>query len=208
MSRGYAKHWLVLGPIVLGIGVGLLLNAIGLMPKPDLRVRWTIPVKQAAEYVPPATQKSGDEVVFIYIGSSTCQWSNVAGLPDRIKQLKRDLFAQAQASGLAFASIGVARDGVAADGMDYLQRFGSFDEVMSGRGWVNSGVQQYMFGAMPGPAITPQVVVVRRTLRYQAGLVVVQSDSVLARMAGVGEIMEWSGRLSNLDAVLEPAGVP
>lgn len=207
MKSRYRRFWLVLSPIALGIGIGIVLNATGLMPKPDVAVSWTIPVKQAAEYVPPATQKAGDELVFVYIGSSTCRWSNVAGLPNHIKLLKRELFGQAQISDLAFASIGVARDGIAADGIDYLRRFGDFDEVMSGRGWVNSGVQQYMFGNMPGPAMTPQVVVVRRTLNYRAGLVVVQHDSVLVRRVGTQEIMQWNGKLAYVDTI-ESVGVP
>ena len=208
MNNRYGKCWLVLSPIALGVGIGMVLSAMGLMPRPEVDVRWTVPVREAAEYVPPATQKAGNELVFVYIGSSSCRWSNVAGLPDHIKLLKREVFRQAQVSDVAFASIGVARDGIAADGIEYLRRFGYFDEVMSGRGWANSGLQQYMFGDMPGPAMTPQVVVVQRTLNYRAGLVVVEHDSVLVRRAGIREIEEWDGRLMYLDTPPKSADVP
>lgn len=205
MSTARTRRWLVPCLIGIGIGMGFTLNSVGLMPTPHVSIRWTFPIKEAAEYVPPATQRSGDEIVLVYIGASTCRWSNVPDLPASVKHLKRRIFAEAQARGAAFASIGIARDEVAADGVKYLRRFGDFDELMSGRGWVNSGVQQYVFGDMPGRAMTPQIIVVWRTLEYKSGRVIVRRSRLVARKTGVEAIRSWDGALTSLPNI---AAVP
>ncbi len=185
---------LVLLAVLPGLGLGFGLSVLGLMPVPDVRVRWTVPVIEAGRYAPAAAQEAGEEIVLVYVGSSKCAWSNAPELPGIVRALKRDLLARARAEGRGFAAAGVARDVRAAAGLAHLEKFGAFDEVMAGRSWANAGVQKYMYGNMPGPGATPQILVVARTLDYDHGHVSISDERVLARAVGLEEITEWAAK--------------
>lgn len=189
---GHMSRWrIVLLPVVVGICLGFGLTTIGVMPMPDLSVRWRVPVVEAGRYRPLAAVR-GEEIALVYVGSSTCAWSNAEALPGIVQDLKLNVLARARDEGKGFAAIGVAQDAVAANGVDHLSKFGEFDEIVAGRGWANIGVQKYVYGNMPGPGGTPQILVVARTLSHDTGHVVVGGERVLARMVGLNEITEWA----------------
>jgi len=130
----------------------------------------------------------------VYIGSSTCGWSNVPELPGVVEDLKRGVYGWAKEEQLDFAAIGIGRDMSVSAGLRHLEKFGLFDEVVAGRSWANAGVQEYVYGDMSGPGVTPQVVVLlRRTDYMSTGRVVMEANRVLIRLAGLREILEWSG---------------
>lgn len=178
-------------PIVIGVSVGFALTTIGVMPIPEVRVRWRVPVVEAGLYRPVAAVP-GEEIALVYVGSSTCAWSNAEELPAMVQGLKQALLARARQAGRGFSSIGIAQDALVSNGVEHLSRFGKFDEIVAGRGWANSGIQKYVYGDLPGPAGTPQVLVVERSLSYETGHVVVGGERVLARMVGLTEIAEWA----------------
>ncbi|MCY3599679.1 MAG: hypothetical protein OXN85_06885, partial [Gemmatimonadetes bacterium] len=80
---------------------------------------------------------------------------------------------------------------VVQNGLEHLERFGPFDEVTAGRGWLNMGVLEYIYGDLPGVAATPQVIVVERTVKRD-GEWRIEDQRVLARRAGLDEIEEWA----------------
>lgn len=182
------RNWTTLA-LITGVGIGFLLGLRGLLPIPE--IRWRLPAR-AAEYAPAHSMNPGPELALVYVGSSTCGWSNVPELPEMIKDLKRELGNRADDLGMSFAAVGVARDMVAADGIRHLEKFGDFDEVMSGRGWANIGVLKYVYGEEgEGPGVTPQVLVVERSLDDAGGHVALGADRVVLRKAGLNEIREW-----------------
>ncbi len=73
-----------------------------------------------------------------------------------------------------------------------MNKFGPFDEVMSGRSWANTGVLKYVFEDLPGPAATPQVVLVERMLNARDRSYSVAEERVLARAVGLEEIKRWA----------------
>ena len=177
------KYWVL---AAAGILAGYGLGSNGLMPDVDITVR--LPAVEAGLYQPSGRLPDGEELTLVYIGSSSCVWSNADELPGMIESLKHDLEAQAAARGIDFAAIGVAVDQVAADGLEHLDGFGAFDEVVAGRSWANTGVATYVYGDIPGKAATPQVIVLERTLdRDDAGMRYV-TDRVLTRASGLLEI--------------------
>lgn len=189
---GHFGNWrAVLLPVVIGVCLGFGLTAIGAMPMPDVRVRWRVPVVEAGRYRPVAALP-GEEIALVYVGSSTCAWSNAEELPAIVHDLKLRLLTRAREEGKGFAAIGVAQDAVASNGVEHLLKFGEFDEIAAGRGWANIGVQKYVYGNMPGPGGTPQILVVARNLGHETGHVVVDGERVLARMVGLNEITEWA----------------
>lgn len=175
----------------VGLTIGFVAGSTGVMPMPKMSLQWSIPVVEAGRYVPSASSRAGTEIVFVYVGSSTCGWSNTRDMPDYVDYLKQRLNRHAQDRGLAFAAIGIARDRVVEDGLEHLKKFGAFDEVTTGRGWANLGVQRYVYGEMPGQGATPQVAVLLRRLDYVSGHVVVTDQDVLVRKVGVAEIAQW-----------------
>ena len=195
-DRKNAKRQMAkLGIVALAVGsvLGFSLDSIGLLPVPDIDVQWVVPAMAASDYAPGAPLAPGDETVLVYVGSSTCGWSNVPELSSMLRSLKSRMHERAIAKGRRFAAIGIARDVVAADGIAHLAKFGAFDEVMAGNSWGNRGIQQYIYGTgdMAGPAATPQVIVVSRKLEYSTGHVSIADERVVLRKTGLDAILHW-----------------
>ena len=100
---------------VLALALGFALGLVGYVPTPDIDLRWSIPAAEPNTYMPAAKTNAGEELVLIYIGSSSCHWSNVSQLPALIRKLKLDLQVRAEAQGQSFSTMGVARDMYAAE---------------------------------------------------------------------------------------------
>lgn len=65
---------------------------------------------EAREYSRSASLQPGRELVLVYIGGSTCGWSNVPELPKIVKSLKRHFQSLAIDNGMQFSAVGIARD--------------------------------------------------------------------------------------------------
>ena len=178
------------------LGTGFLLGVFGLVPKPDidLAVQWSIPALARESYTPTARTDSGSELVFVFVGSSSCSWSNRPELRDFVRTARLAVRDKSIAEDIGFAAVGVARDVVASKGIAHLAAFGEFDEIMAGRGWLNSGVLRYIYGDLPGPAATPQILVVERRVVVDQGQRSVAGERVVARHAGLAEIRKWVDR--------------
>lgn len=177
------------------LGTGFILGTVGLVPKPDidLGVRWSLPALAREAYVPSARTDSGSELVFVFVGSSGCSWSNRPELPEMVRTAKLAVRDRSRAEDKGFAAIGIAKDVVPSKGIAHLAAFGDFDEVMAGRGWLNAGVLRYVYDDLPGPAATPQIIVVARDVLVDRGQRAILDERVVARMTGLAEIREWVG---------------
>lgn len=134
-----------------------------------------------------AAVNGGPELVFLYIGSSTCAPSNAPSLAPALEQLREIARAEAERREVGFATIGIARDRSARAGMDHLSKFGTWDEVLSGRGWLNTGIIKYVYDDLPGRAATPQVILVERSVR-RTPTVAIEHEAVVFRRVGLDEI--------------------
>ncbi|MFL5383490.1 MAG: hypothetical protein ACJ8GN_13305 [Longimicrobiaceae bacterium] len=187
------------GEVLLAVGVfavAFLSSSSGAVPSPEVTLRWR-PDPGAA---PPPTGNimEGPELAMIFIGASTCRASNHEGLPAAVEQLARTLRGKAKRAGRSFTTVGVARDWDVDAGLAHLRKFGRFDEVISGRNWLNSGLLHYVWEDIPGEAATPQVVVVDRRLvdRHSSAAEggMVQDERLVARLVGWKEIRQWAER--------------
>lgn len=107
--------------VVVGLAVGYGLGSAGLLPILELDAAWSIPGEKSGRYTSStAGLRPGKELALIYVGSSSCPWSNVPGLPEAVERSKLELQAEAEANGWGFSAIGVARDGVVANGLAHL----------------------------------------------------------------------------------------
>lgn len=181
---------LSVGTVLGGACLGVLMEHRGWIRWPEVSVQWEHQLDDAA-YRPATVQGENEEIALIYIGSSSCGWSNQPELVETIKELKVLLASRAQDLGLGFAAVGIATDVVAGAGIRHLDEFGAFDEVISGRGWSNAGVREYIFEAIPGPAATPQILMVHRTIDSDDDSPTVLGEQLLTRKLGLRQIADW-----------------
>lgn len=146
-----------------------------------------------ARYAPTYTIVPGDEVALVYVGKSSCGFSNVDDLPESLDRARRVLKSRAEDAGLAFTAIGVANDAVPEAGWKHLHRFGRFDQVITGAASVNLGMQRYVLQDFPSISATPQIVIVRRTREAGPGVTPrVHHEQLLSRLIGISEIRRWA----------------
>ncbi|HEX2191218.1 MAG TPA: hypothetical protein VHG51_20075 [Longimicrobiaceae bacterium] len=150
-------------------------------------------------YAPERRVREGRELAMVYIGSAACGPSNREDLPGMIEELKLRLSGRAAGSGRSFAAVGIARDWDVREGIAHLEKFGEFDEVATGRSWLNLGTLKYVWEDLPGVAATPQVLVVDRSVGEQGPgregtQYTVRDEVLIARKVGTDEIGEWLAR--------------
>ncbi|HUF51096.1 MAG TPA: hypothetical protein VMN60_09700 [Longimicrobiales bacterium] len=133
------------------------------------------------------------ETALILLVSPTCAASNDPKLPVAWKAFVAA--ARSDSPDFAISLIGVAMSSSPARGLDFLDRFGLFNEVTTGRGYFNTGGLRYMLNDFPGPAILPQVVVVRRQYAAHAdGTRYLDSEVVVRRIWGLDDIVQAADR--------------
>jgi len=165
--------------IVLGFGSTVLVRFI----RPD-----TEPYR-------PAPLVAGEELVFVFLGSSTCPGTRLPGVDSAVKTLMANYRGQAAAENKRFVAIGVSLDWQFQPGLDLLNRFGNFDEVMIGRSWLNSGIVKYVWDELPGYAAIPQIVLLTRTVSYDDGYSV-SNQQVLVRRTGADALKGWAAAIT------------
>lgn len=141
---------------------GFYATSAGLVGAPEISIKWENPNKFS--YQPSYRTEGGAELILIYIGSSGCVYSNKPALPDKVDQLKSLVQSKATENGRGFAAIGISKDWDVERGLTHLAKFGQFDEVMTGRSWVNEGIMKYVWDSSYGAPATPQVIIIDRFL--------------------------------------------
>lgn len=155
---------------------------------PTVEFHWS---DQASEYrySPSHENASVKEIVMVYIGSSTCDYSNDSSLPRLIDDVKINLQSSAIKQGWSFRAIGVSIDWIPEDGIDHLDKFGDFDEIITGRKWEGTGAYLYT-KKMPGINGTPQILVLGRQIGEDSVSTELE-EMLIYRVAGLYRIQNW-----------------
>ncbi|MCY3630804.1 MAG: hypothetical protein F4100_01045 [Rhodothermaceae bacterium] len=157
-DHGSRLWWLLSVVVVIG---GFLLGSTGLLPGiPSIEIHWPTESSMSG-YIPSYADTLSPEIMMIYIGSSTCGYCNDSDLPAQIEAIKLGLQNKASERRWHFTATGVSIDWSTSEGVKHLDKFGLFDEIMTGRKWKGRGAHLF-FSQMPGPAATPQVLVIGR----------------------------------------------
>lgn len=162
-------------------------------------------------YRPARVTREGTELTLVYIGSSGCVPSNRKDLPGAVERLKLHLRHRASDANRLFTAVGVARDWEVTAGVGHLRKFGSFDEVMAGRNWMNAGVRAYVWEDIPGEATTPQVLLLEREVGdvSAAGIQYgIHSERLVVRKVGADEIVRWARQGAPLPTLRPLAAAP
>ncbi|MXW15561.1 MAG: hypothetical protein F4065_09580 [Rhodothermaceae bacterium] len=161
---------------------------------PTLELRWP-DERVHPEYVPSYGTIPEKELVMVFIGSSTCGYSNDSSLPELIEEAKLKLKDKATDQGWSFSTVGVSIDWITSDGIDHLDKFGYFDEIMTGRKWHGTGANIYLRD-IQGINATPQILVLARNPQQskEDGRKPVQRETPVYRVAGLNQIDNWLSR--------------
>ncbi|HET7631548.1 MAG TPA: hypothetical protein VFK16_04445 [Gemmatimonadaceae bacterium] len=124
----------------------------------------------------------------ILFGSPTCGASTINGLAARTASLIDSLRAAAQAKGDSFTTVGVSIDGPVADGLSWLEPFGTFDEVVIGHNWLNSAVADHIWSDPGATPALPQLILVRRHVAQGQQAIRIGPDTVVHRWVGTGDL--------------------
>lgn len=174
--------------VILVSALALLLSAAGLWG--GLSRRGEANGRSVTLTPAPNRLRDGTELVAVFVVSSGCVFSRDPTLPAALAGTRRELQARAEKSGKRFVSIGVALDADPTEGTRFLERFGTFDELIVGGGWLNVGFLSFIARDLPGPLATPQLVVVERDIVVDQRVFDVSRDRLLGRYIGVDQIRD------------------
>jgi hypothetical protein len=178
------------GLLVVTFVATLLLARHQIVRLPRLGVQWPIFIAPPPDY---DALRPGVEIAFIFVGSPTCAYSNAPELPALIEEAKRHLREHSVRRGVSFATVGVSQHRSARAGINYLGKFGSFNELSAGRSWYNGALLKYVHDGFLGPAATPQILLVERILGSEEHPKI-RNERVLLRQVGLGSIHDWVKR--------------
>jgi hypothetical protein len=137
---------------------------------------------------------SRDELVLMLVVSPTCAASRHPDLP----RLWTDIVAGTENrldSLTTLRLVGVVLSGDPGTGMSFIERFGHFDEVITGGGVGNVAALRYLFADYPGPPVLPQVIWLSRVFSAtEAHIPTLGSENVVARVWGVDPITAVAAR--------------
>ncbi len=171
------------------------LGAVVGIPISSVEIHWRVKDSQPGErYVPSHSVVSGREMVMVYLGAYSCAFANDEALPRIVERIKLGLQDKAVNEGMSFSAIGVAVDWRVGEGVEHLEKFGQFDEILAGRKWHGVGSLQFFKERLAGVAATPQVLVFKRDIEAEEGAFRVSNERVLVRKMGVLGIGNWLER--------------
>ena len=111
--------------------------------------------------------------------------------------------------GFNFSAIGVAVDWVAAEGLRYLEQFGTFGEVMAGRQWFGVGARMFMFERVLWHSCNATVNDFVRDTHYPdadqpVGAYSAFNERLLVRKTGVDALQRWLERRAPMSTDIVP----
>jgi len=172
----------------------VLVLAIGMFQVGRWAVRSTLTATEPTGTAPLASRSVADgdtELVLVLIVSSTCDFCADPRLPSMVGEARDSITQLPERVGAGSVMSAVAVDSDVPAGLAFLQRFGSFDEVVAGRGWLSSGLFELVWADHPGPAKVPQVVLLRRSIRMNPKRILGRETEVLHRAVGLEGINRW-----------------
>jgi hypothetical protein len=140
----------------------------------------------------PDRLHSGLELVEIFVGNSGCAASTSTQIPGAMATIAASLGTQMIKKGGYVTRRGVALDGQPADGLRFLNRVGTFDEIDLGHNWLNAEAVNYIWRDVPGKAALPQIILVEHHVQVTPSAITIGPDRVVARKIGMHAIVEWA----------------
>lgn len=151
--------------------------------------------------IPNATEgrlPNGEQWLLVYMGASWCAGSQAPSLPSRLEQAITRLRSDTADGPVSLATMGVALDWDTREGLEYLAKFGFFQELSIGRNWANEAVRRYLWDVSTDETVLPQLIVVRQEWKGDSVGLTVRREDILARISGPAAIESWADTVSGL----------
>lgn len=135
------------------------------------------------------TEKKLKEVTLVYLGSSSCKYSDIIEI-EGINEVQNWLLSKSIENNMSYTSIGISIDWSIFNGIRHLDKVGNFDEIITGNNWFNRGVLKYV-GDLDMETSTPQIFIILSEF-YSNNLdrKLISEKPVLV-LRGSNEIMKW-----------------
>lgn len=138
--------------------------------------------------------KGGDYIQLVYIGSSGCGYCNDS-LHAEFVDLSDRLKAYSLNNGKKFYTTGISTDINPNKGMDFLEKAGTFDEIITGGGWYNMGVNYYIWDKFQLEGYVPQILIIDLQLDVNGSidgiLDITRKDSLLEIFSSLSELKKF-----------------
>ena len=141
---------------------------------------------------PAPAPRSGDEIMVVLLISETCPGAQDPEFRAGVRRAMAAVTDRALETGHRAVFVGVSLSSNTTSARRFIGDFAQFDEIVVGRGWLNSQAIRLFWRDSPGPAGVPQLVLMRRRIDVENGTIQVGRDSLLMRLTGVDEINRWS----------------
>ena len=145
------------------------------------------------------TIRSGVQYQLVFVGASWCKRSNDRSVIHAVNLIADSLRKRAKLLDATFATRGIAVDWDVGQGLAYLNRVGSFDEVAVGHNWLNASSLELMVRRQGGVLATPQIVLLAREVFSSGRVLRVGDDQILADVYGVNQIDSLLNRIGVVD---------
>lgn len=140
------------------------------------------------KFIPEIQKQHIREFGFIYVGSSRCTYSNNSEIYEAVKEIKYYLSKKAKEKKVGFHAIGLAAELNSSQGIQHLNNFGNFNEIISGSGWNNIGVLKYLQEFSQDYA-TPSILVTER-IYSDSSFRYLESEKLLLSVSGQHRILQ------------------
>ncbi|HEX6751740.1 MAG TPA: hypothetical protein VF092_30885 [Longimicrobium sp.] len=141
-----------------------------------------------------AADSVSTEYVVYFISSSFCIANQLPEFRRAVAELAPAARREAARSSRTVSLVGVSIDVRADTGAAYLQRLGTWDEIVAGRNWMNSAVSRYVWQNAFGPPTIPQVIVVRHVVTRTPRSIRVGEEEKVFAATGHEAIEQWVAR--------------
>jgi hypothetical protein len=118
---------------------------------------------------PNTTKYSESELIFLYIGDSSCQFCHDADTIGKVKKIDSELNILTKKNGIGYKRIGISTGWDINHEFSFLRNLLKFDEVSVGNGWSNLGSLRYIYNDFGNKnnlgrseAATPQIMIIKR----------------------------------------------
>lgn len=162
-------------------------------------------VAQETPYTVRGERPMGNELVMVFLTSYACGPSQRPEVIEAVKVIKRRLAAYADSVDRPFSAVGVSAGWDVAAGIEHLQRYGAFDELITGRSWHNTAAVRYWHRKFPAKPSTPQIVLSEQRVEVVQGepiKVASTGDTIFGAKVQYGD-EELVYRAGSSEAILE-----
>jgi hypothetical protein len=170
----------------------MIAGALGILLAGALFLREIRPTAHATPPVAVVTPVDGTEIVAVFLVTEDCPAGSTPGFDEELKRAIASLRSETRSTGRRFIYVGAGLSANTRRTREFMARFGPYDELVVGRGWLNSAAVYYMWRDIPGQARVPQLVILQRSIEVLPEGTRVSPDSVLLRLSGVEAIRAWA----------------